>query len=391
MLDKVLLFPYYLSLKVRHALYDKGIKKTYKADVPAVSIGNVTVGGTGKTPHAELVLNILRESGICKEGEIALLSRGYKRKSRGFQQVGIGSGARFAGDEPAQIKHKFPWATVAVDSDRVRGCRYLAHPEKLHSGRTARRCLDKFFNPAKVIVLDDAFQYRRLRADFSIVLIDYNRPVHRDSLMPLGRLRDLPGRVKKADAIIVTKCPAYIERWDKVQWLSDMGLDYNPETCMARLPGSGNEIPVFFTLINYRPLETVFKEEGDMRFCYSERAFLLTGIARPEHLRRYLGDHFKILRHFKFPDHHRFSRGDISSILSALKSNPTAAVITTEKDAQRLLCCRHVDQKLRQRLICAPIEAAFLTPEEKDAFTKTMLSRIKRQETSPEEPCSRTE
>ena len=128
-----------------------------------------------------------------------------------------------------------------------------------------------------------------------------------------------------------------------------------------------------------------------MRFCYSERAFLLTGIARPEHLRRYLGDHFKILRHFKFPDHHRFSRGDISSILSALKSNPTAAVITTEKDAQRLLCCRHVDQKLRQRLICAPIEAAFLTPEEKDVFTKTMLSRIERQETSPEEPCSRTE
>ena len=209
MLDQILLAPYYITLKIRHALYDSGIRKVHSAEIPTISVGNVTVGGTGKTPHTEMLIRLLAEHPHWSACSLAVLSRGYRRKSRGFQQVVSGTGtpenglkhtlAEFFGDEPLQIKKKFPGVTVAVDKNRVEGCDFLRHPEKLSASKKGRKCLHKDFPAADIVVLDDAFQYRSLKPSVSIVLVSHDRPVHSDHLLPAGRLRDLPGRLSKAD------------------------------------------------------------------------------------------------------------------------------------------------------------------------------------------------
>ncbi len=177
MFRKILLAPYYITLSARHWMYDHGWKKSAPAEVPTICVGNVTVGGTGKTPHAEMILRTLLTSDRWAYSNIAVLSRGYKRDSTGFQQVIPSGSAAMFGDEPLQIKKKFPGVTVAVDKDRVEGCDLLVHPEKLSSRKVARKCWNREFPAAEYIVLDDAFQYRRLKADVNIVLVDYNRPV----------------------------------------------------------------------------------------------------------------------------------------------------------------------------------------------------------------------
>ena len=202
MIANLLLFPYWVTLKVRHLLYDKGIKKTYRPSVPSVCIGNITVGGTGKTPHTEMILRTLLEQEEWFGKNIAVLSRGYKRKSKGFQQVPADGRAIDFGDEPVQIKKKFPMVTVAVDASRKDGCTFLTDPDLVKTSKKGRRCIHKDFPKADAIVLDDAFQHRAVKANVNIVLVDFNRPIFKDHLMPLGRLRDLPSRIKAADIVI---------------------------------------------------------------------------------------------------------------------------------------------------------------------------------------------
>ena len=160
MVDKILLFPYWLTLKVRHLLYDKGLKKAYRPSVPSICIGNITVGGTGKTPHTELIIRTLMQHEEWADKNIAVLSRGYKRKSKGFQQVPADGRALDYGDEPLQIKQKFPMITVAVDSSRKEGCGFLTDPESVKVSKKGRRCIHKNFPKADIIFLDDAFQHR---------------------------------------------------------------------------------------------------------------------------------------------------------------------------------------------------------------------------------------
>ena len=187
MLDKVLLFPYYAFLKLRNGLYNSGKLRSQGARVPTVCVGNITAGGTGKTPHTEMILRMLLESYEWGNKNIAVLSRGYLRESKGFQQVPVNGSALMFGDEPVQIKKRFPQVTVAVDADRIEGCDYLCRPEKLkEQPQGPDSCWDKEFPPADLIVLDDAYQHRRLKASMNIVLVDYNRPLFADSLLPLG-------------------------------------------------------------------------------------------------------------------------------------------------------------------------------------------------------------
>ena len=376
MTDKFLLFPYWLTLKIRHCLYDSGLKKVHEAEVPTVCIGNLAVGGTGKTPHTEMVLRMLLSSNEWGMRNIAVLSRGYKRKSRGFQQVVSDSRASFTGDEPLQIKKKFPVVTVAVDKDRIEGCDFLCHPEKLAESRKARKCVDKAFPAADLIVLDDAFQYRALKASANVVLIDYNRPLSKDALMPLGRLRDLPSRIKAADIIVVTKCPAYIEDWQRIDWVKCLGInDFDASECAGTLRG-GRRVTVVFTTLHYQPLQPVFPESGDPRYIYSKKLVLFTGIAKDTPLRQFLSDKYKIVRRFSFPDHHKFSRSDIRSIQAASAANSTAVVVTTEKDAQRVLDCDFMPSELKERMFLIPVQAAFLSELEKAVFTSRLLNLV---------------
>lgn len=375
MFTKYLLFPYYAALKFRHFLYDTGRRKSWKCEAPAVCIGNITAGGTGKTPHTEMLLRLLIASEEWGGRHLAVLSRGYRRRSRGFQQVDLDSSADFAGDEPLQIKKKFPVVTVAVDRRRVEGCRFLCHPETLRTLKKGRKCRNKDFPPADLLILDDAFQHRALRADLRIVLIDYNRPVETDELLPFGRLRDLPERLEQADILIVTKCPHYIDDWEREWWTRALGLtDFDAATFAGR-NRAGRRVSLFFTTVNYRPMEPVYAE-GDRRYVYSKKLVLFTGIAKDTPLKRYLSDSYRIVRHFRFGDHHRYRGSDLARIRAASEEHNTAVVVTTEKDSQRLLDCRKVPEALRAKLFQVPIETGFLSEGERRGFVRTILSAL---------------
>ncbi len=330
---------YGLVLRIRHLLYNKGWKKSFPASVPTVCVGNITVGGTGKTPHVELLLRLLLVAGK----QPAVLSRGYKRKLKGFQQVPADGSAALYGDEPVQIAHKFPEVPVAVDKDRVHGCAQLAAK-------------------ASCIVLDDAFQYRRLRATLNLVLVDFHRPVFKDRLLPWGRLRDLPGRLKAAQMVIVTKCPAELSAQEREAWRKDLHLP--PEQ------------PLFFTTLQYSTPLPVFPE-ADKHYLYAKQCTVLTGIANDAPLRSYLSDTYKIGQHLQFPDHHAYSKADLRTITRAIQASATSCLFTTEKDAQRLRDCKNVPQSIRERLFYIPVEAAFLTPEEQEAFCRLLTSTIR--------------
>ena len=376
MIDKILLFPYWLTLRLRNLFYDKGWKKSVKAEVPTVCVGNITVGGTGKTPHTEMILRTLLQSDRWGYSNIAVLSRGYKRTTKGFQKVPWNAAeADMYGDEPVQIAGKLPIVTVAVDADRVEGCHFLCHPDELETSKKARRCKDKVIPKADIIVLDDAFQHRALKADINIVLVDYNRPLQKDKLLPLGRLRDLPGRVKDADILIVTKCPSFLDEWEKGKWAESLHVsDYSPVTCKGRSAG-GKEQTLLFTTVEYKPMEPVF-EEADSRFTYAKRLILFTGIAKDNVLRSYLSDSYKIIKRFSYPDHHRFTKGDLRALGKAIKANPTALICTTEKDAARLKGNPKTTMEIKKRLFQVPIEVQFLTPEEKEIFESTLLGML---------------
>jgi tetraacyldisaccharide 4'-kinase len=362
MIDKILLFPYWLILKIRHFMYDHGLKKVHSADVPTICVGNITVGGTGKTPHTEMLLRTLLQNVDWGAKNIAVLSRGYKRSTKGFQQVVADGTAKEFGDEPLQIKRKFPFITVAVDKSRKEGCDFLCNPDLVLTSKKARRCRHKDFPKADLIILDDAFQHRALKPAVSIVLVDYNRPIFKDHLMPLGKLRDLPERIKAADIIIVSKCPTYLDAWEKGKWTEALGIR--------------NDQHIFFTSIGYDNSQAVFPE-GDPRYLYTQRLILFSGIANDKPLRNYLSGNYKIIRHFDFPDHHKFSRADITSIHNAACAFPTSVVMTTEKDCQRIRDCKRVPDNLKQRMFYAPIKVNFFSEQEHESFASTLNSYLK--------------
>lgn len=376
MLRKILLTPYYLILKIRHALYDNGVWKVHTCKVPTICVGNIAAGGTGKTPHTEMILNTLLQSQECKNKHIAVLSRGHKRSSPGFQQVEEDGTAYFYGDEPLQIKRKFPDVTVAVDRSRIEGCNFLCNPETLKTSRKGRKCKAKEIPPSDIIVLDDAFQYRDLRAHFNIVLVDYSRPVNKDCLLPFGRLRDLPERLHFADIIIVTKCPAYIEDRSKLSRVRSLGIkDFDLNTCQG-VDKKGKSITVLFTRIDYCPIKPIYPE-GEHRYAYSQKLILFSGIAKDTPLRRFLSDRYQVVKRFNFADHHKYSWFDIHRIMSAAKSIPTAVIVTTEKDSQRVINYKKMPLYLKERLFQIPIKVSFCSDHEKEIFESTLMKSLR--------------
>ena len=337
--SKLLLFPYWLVLKLRNAGFDSGRRKEVEHAVPVVSVGNVTVGGTGKTPMVEYLVNLLQ--GRCR---VAVLSRGYKRKSRGFHLVEAEDTAAQAGDEPLQIKRKFPDVIVAVDKDRNHGVtQLLALPEEQRPG---------------LIMLDDGFQYRKLKPAAQLVLVDYNRPVFRDELLPLGHLRDLPEQLRRASAVVITKSPRYLDAWEREQIRQHTRLRADQ--------------PLFFATVKYGDPLPVFRWEADKRYIYSKEVFLFSGVADDRPLRVHLSDRYDRIDHKRFGDHHRFTRSDLRRLARLARRNPRMVLMTTEKDAMRLLHCDRLDPEVRRRLFYLPIETEFLTPEEAEAFDSLM-------------------
>lgn len=293
---------------IRNMLFDLNILKERKFQIPIISVGNITAGGTGKTPHIEYLAGILKE-----EFNIAVLSRGYKRETRNFRIVTEQSDYKETGDEPLQIKKKYPRIKVAVDRKRVNGV------NKLLSA----------FSDLEVILLDDAFQHRYIKPGLSILLIDYSKPLKNDLILPAGRLREYISGRKRADIIIVTKCPVDIKQEEKTKFEKDLILSPPQE--------------IFFSKINYGDLLPVFrknKQKLSLDQCKKENynLLLVTGIANPKPLKDHLKFHFVKISEIRFPDHHSFTEKDVSNILNDFEKLPgkNNIILTTEKDAIRM-------------------------------------------------------
>lgn len=358
--SKVFLFPYWAALKLRHFLYDKQIKKSTEYPVPVICVGNVTVGGTGKTPFTEMIIRRI-EAYYPNQYNVMVLSRGYRRKTKGYRVVNAHEDYRNVGDEPLQIKNKYPGVTVAVCEDRRVGIE-----------RLIADFVGKQNNKKPLIILDDAFQHRRVKPKSSVLLMSYNNPIYSDNLLPIGRLRDLPEEMKRAQNIVVTNAPFYYSNEEYTdETASEEFLENETEGWKRSLQlASGQEL--FFAATVYNDALPVFPEEADNRYLYSKSAVFFSGIANDSHFREHIGQSFKVFDSLVFPDHCSFGRGDVASINRLSAKYPLSVVFTTEKDSVRLANNRYLSAELKKRLFYIPIETRILLLERERAF----ISRI---------------
>ncbi len=327
------LMPFYgLIVAIRNRLYDYNILASTEFRLPIISVGNITVGGTGKTPHVEYLISLL-DGGF----NVATLSRGYKRKTRNFLLATPESTSGEIGDEPKQIKQKFPDINVAVDTNRVRGVKKLMAD----------------FKELNVIILDDAFQHRSIKPGLSILLIDYNRPLSHDHLLPMGNLRENASEKRRAHIIILTKCPQKLKPIERRLVVKDL----NPYPYQT----------LYFTTLIYGEFFPVF-EEITPRLTKSEckkekyRLHMVTGIVNSRPLKKHLRGISPKITETRFPDHHHYSCRDMNAIESAFDKIDCdkKIIITTEKDAMRFRSLKGINEKLKKICITFPSVLNFL-------------------------------
>lgn len=340
---------YYGITWCRNFMYDHGILKSHEYDIPIISIGNITVGGTGKTPHTEYVVSLLKDM-----FHISILSRGFKRKTRGYIKATEKSTVAQIGDEPKQMSRKF-WgvASMHVCEDRARGVE-----EILKEG-----------NENQLIILDDAYQHRKVHPRVNILLVDYNRPVFEDHLLPWGNLRESAKESARANIVIVTKCPddmKPIERRVISKW-----VELQPSQS------------IYFTNFKYQPLRKVFHQVSNGSepaamppmpdITKDTHILLITGIANT----KVLEDHVKSLysskiTHLKYPDHYNFRARDLQNMEDTLAAMPEdTVIITTEKDAMRL-DEMEFSQRMRDNMYYLPIEVNFVFDDSDNLKTQLL-------------------
>ncbi len=343
---------------VRNWMFDNKILPVMEYDVPVISVGNITVGGTGKTPHVEYIVNEL-----CMTYNTAVLSRGYKRKTKGFLMAGATSTPDSVGDEPLQIFHKFgSRIKVAVCENRRHGIAELLRQ----------------FPDLELIVLDDAFQHRYVKPKVSILLTDYNRPIYSDNLLPLGRLRENWRQVERADMVVVTKCPDQIEPVNMRMISKQLGGDITSRNLNPR-PYQG----LYFSKVVYGGLLPVFPDDKPYNVNLSllterDTVLLLTGIANPRGFVRYFKNYpFKVVVSH-YPDHHDFTRKDIESLMKKFSSlsGERKLIITTEKDAIRLAYNPYIPTKTKPLMFYLPIGVRMLDKPDGTDFMEELKRRI---------------
>ena len=337
---------YGLAVKARNLMFNIGVLKSRAFDVPVISVGNITVGGTGKTPHVEYLIGLLHN--LC---HVAVLSRGYKRKSKGFVKATTDTAMSEIGDEPYQMKQKFPAVTVAVDNSRCHGIDELMSDQQ---------------QQPDVILLDDAFQHRYVKPGINILLVDYHRLIIYDELLPAGRLREPLSGKDRADIVIVTKCP---------KDLKPMG--YRVITKAMNLYPFQQ---LFFTTLEYGELKPVFAHAVPPVATLSQlkgyHILLLTGIASPEQLMHDLAPTTPDITPLTFPDHHEFNEKDVQLINDTFGALPSPRIIiTTEKDATRLQATEGLSNLVRANLFIIPINVCFML-EQGNTFNSYIINYV---------------
>ncbi|MBO7068849.1 MAG: tetraacyldisaccharide 4'-kinase [Bacteroidaceae bacterium] len=326
---------YGVGTDVRNLLFDIGFLSSKKYDIPIISIGNITAGGTGKTPHIEYLIRLL-----ARNHKVAVLSRGYKRKSRGYVLAQTDTPMENIGDEPWQIKQKFPDVYVAVDSNRRHGI------EKLMS--------DKKTSDVQVILLDDAYQHRYVTPGINILLVDYHRMITEDRLLPAGQLRERVSNKVRANMVIVTKCP---------RDLTPIGYRVVQQALHLKPFQS-----LFFSTFKYGNLKKLFGE-GEMRLEQiwkdNMHVLLLTGIGNPQQMEQDMRKFAQYVTPLSYPDHHYFTPKDAEEINNAAqKMQKPMIVVTTEKDAPRLRNLKGLNETVRENTFVFPIEIEILKEQE---------------------------
>ncbi len=334
---------YGLIVSVRNGMYNSGMIKSKSYDFPVICIGNLSAGGTGKTPHVEYFIKLLQDN-----FGIAVLSRGYKRKTRGFRFVELSDDVRNVGDEPMQIKKKFPDITVAVDKKRVRGIDKLSQEDDL-----------------RVILLDDAFQHRKVNAGLNILLSNFDRPFTKDHFLPFGTLREHPYEHRRSHIIIITKCPENLNPIQKR--LINKELKIYPFQYL------------FFTTLEYENMINIFDENKQIpldRFNNADIGILgVSAIAHNKKFRNKLKELSKNLKMISFLDHHYYNKRDIERIRHHFNKIETEEkiIITTEKDAVKFRNLANVPENLKEYFYYLPIRVAFLGDDKEEEKFKHQI------------------
>lgn len=324
-LAKIFFYPlaglYGLIIGIRNLLYDKKFLHAQSFQIPLINVGNLSVGGTGKTPHIEYLIRLLQE-----KYHLATLSRGYKRKTKGFILADENSSAKEIGDEPYLFHVKYPHVSVAVGEERI-----FAIPEILHQ----REHID-------VILLDDAFQHRSVKPGLNILLTDYHNLFVDDHLLPIGSLRDAKSSYQRADIIIITKCPS----------------NYNKKEIEQKIPLLSHQ-RLLFSSLQYHP--PYLLSNSNMRKNISElkQIELITGIANNESMIEYLKKHTTDITVLKYSDHYYFAESDIDNWHAIYVKKPETFFLTTEKDATKLIPYLDKIKSLNLPIYILPIEITF--------------------------------
>ena len=351
---RILLYPlaliYGVITGIKNFLYDAAILPSVEFRQPVICVGNITVGGTGKTPHTEYLAGLLKEN-----FRVAVLSRGYKRKSRGFRIVTPASTVAESGDEPLQISRKYPDVLVAVDRNRVNGVRRIMETKP----------------DTEVIILDDAFQHRRITPGFSILLSDFNRPIISDHLLPYGNLRESLSNIRRADVILVTKSPVNISPMQR--------------RLIVKYINKAPYQNLYFTSLKYNNPEPLFAPNEasapvpDPKNLHGTGIVLLTGIANPDPLKEYLQETAAELIHIRYPDHYSYREKDLDAIYSAynMLKAPLKYVLTTAKDSVRLREFINIAEPVRSALYHIPVGIDFLNNDNAE-FNNLIIDYVRK-------------
>lgn len=335
---KLLSYPYRMAISIRHWMFDCNLLKGVKFPIPIICVGNITVGGTGKTPTAEMIVEYMKS-----HYNVAVLSRGYGRRKKGYIEVKTSSSYRDVGDEPLQIKLKYPDTLVVVCEKRVEAVRRIMkeHPE------------------VNLIVMDDGFQHRYVKARINVVIVDSTRPFYEDDFLPAGTLRDKTESLDRAHYFIVTKCPADMQPLAQRIWRKELHrIAYQK---------------IYFTRVV--PTEAVPLFPTSNKLSEGDEVIVMSGIGNPRAFVSGVKKSFKVVATLNFPDHHVYSVADIERIVALLEKYPNAMILTTEKDSVKLRRSRRVPDVMRERLFFEPLKVEFLEGSDED-FLGTLKSDL---------------
>jgi tetraacyldisaccharide 4'-kinase len=349
---RILLYPFSLVygfiIYIRNLLFDYQLIPSEEFDMPVISVGNITVGGTGKTPHVEYLISLLKD-----KFRVSTLSRGYKRKTRHFILADQHSTIDEIGDEPRQIKSKFPDVHVAVGRRRANGIKRLM----------------KEIPDLDVVLLDDAYQHRHVKPGLSILLIDYNRPLSEDLLLPAGMLREQSFEKRRAHIILITKCPDRIKPIERRLIIKDLRLYPFQHLYFTKLQGK-DPVPVFpetEPVLSRQEIKTI-----------KPNVLMISGIANPRSFKKYIRNYSTKITELIFPDHYAFKNSDILNIMNTFRdmAGENKIILTTEKDAMRFQQFPGIDPDVKSKMYYIPIIIDFLN-EDTENFNNHILNYVR--------------